>query len=77
MDGHQADALGAFFEHGRFMRLGFFRLRFQLFDETAKRDSARKLETAREIADAIDVREHLVSGRAQSESGVRASGFEQ
>src|ERR1035438_6590720 len=70
MDGHQPDAFGAFFEYGSLMRFRFFRLRLQLFDEAAEGDSARELERAGEIADTIDVGEHLVSGGAQSESGV-------
>ncbi len=46
------------------MRFRFFRLRLELFDETAERNSTGELETAGEIADTIDVGEHLVSGGA-------------
>ena len=72
MDGHQPHAFGSLFEHGSLMRFRFFRLRLQLFDEAAERNSTRELESAGEIADTINVGEHLVSGGAQSESCVSA-----
>ena len=75
--GHQPDSFGAFFEHRRFGRFGFLRLRVQFLDESAKRNSARKLETARQIGNAINIGEHLMSGGTQRKTGMRARGFEQ
>ena len=50
VDRHQPHAVRAFFEHRRFMGFRFFGLRLQLFDESAERNSARQLESTREVA---------------------------
>ena len=69
--GHDADALGAFFEHRRLPGFVSFRLHRQLLDETAERDAAAHLEAPRQVANSIDVCQHLVAGRPQGESSVR------
>src|SRR5215469_3876951 len=77
MHRHQPNPVGALFEHGRFSRFRFLRLRFKLFDKSTKRNSARRFEASREVGYSVDISEHLMSGRPQGESGVSARSLEQ
>ena len=77
MHGHDADALGPFLEHRRLPGFVPLRLDCKLLDETAERDAAAHLEAPRQVANSIDVRQHLVAGRAQGESSVRARALQE